>query len=74
MQCYGKHIDSGLSQATLPGLGRRLNLPAGWDFKAKSLDRNLILDTKGVARIISDDLENIYQRCTKDVCNFDPWE
>ena len=74
MQCYGNHIDSGLSQATLPGLGQRLNLPAGWDFKAKTLDRNLILDTKGVARIIPDDLENIYQRCTKDVRNFDPWE
>jgi hypothetical protein len=74
MQTYTNLVDAGLSQATLPGLGQRLKLPAGWDFKVKTLERNLILHARGVAHIVSDDLENIYQGCTEDVSNFDPWE
>jgi hypothetical protein len=74
MQTYTNLVDAGLSQATLPGLGQRLKLPAGWDFKVKTFERNLILDARGVAHIVSDDLENIYQGCTEDVSNFDSWE
>jgi hypothetical protein len=74
MYTYTNFVDAGLSQATLPGLGQRLELPAGWDSKAKTLDRNLVLDAQGVTCIVSDDLENLYQGCTEDVRNFDPWE
>ena len=52
----------------------RLKLADGWQFKAKTLDRNLILDTKGLPHIVADDLEDMYQGCTEDVRNFDPWE
>ncbi len=36
--------------------------------------RNLVLDTKGLARIVADDLEDMHQGCTEDVRNFDPWQ
>lgn len=74
MQTYTNLVDAGLSQATLPGLGQRLRLPAGWDFKVQTFERDLILEARGVAHIVSDDLENIYQGCTEGVSNFDPWE
>ena len=73
-QTYTTHTDSTLSETNLPQLGERLHLPAGWEFKAKTLDRDLVLDTKGLAHIVPDDLENMYQGCTQDVANFDPWE
>ncbi len=36
--------------------------------------RNLVLDTKGLAHIVADDLEDMHQGCTEDVRNFDPWQ
>jgi hypothetical protein len=74
MQTYTNHVDAHLGQALLPTLGQRLALPAGWEFRAKVLDRDLVLDTKGLAHIVPDDLENMYQGCTEDVRNFDPWD
>jgi hypothetical protein len=44
------------------------------EFKARTLGRNLILDTKGLAHVVADDLEDSYQGCTEDVRNFRPWE
>jgi hypothetical protein len=61
-----------LTEADLPNLNQRLKPAEGWQFKAKTLDRNLILDTKGLAHIVADDLEDMYQGCTEDVRNFDP--
>jgi hypothetical protein len=74
MQTYTNHVDAHLGQALLPGLGQRLTLPAGWEFRSKVLDRDLVLDTTGLARIVPDDLENMYQWCTEDVRNFDRWD
>ncbi len=74
MQTYTNHKASDLTEADLPKLGQRLNLAEGWQFKAKTLDRDLILDTKGLAHIVADDLEDMYQGCTEDVANFDPWD
>ena len=58
----------------LPRLGERLHLPEGWAFRARTLDRDLVLDTVGLAHIVPDELENMYQGCTPDVANDDPWE
>ena len=44
------------------------------EFMAKTLDRDLILDTNGLAHIVADDLENMYQGRTGLVANFDPWD
>jgi hypothetical protein len=73
MQTYTNHRASDLTEADLPELGQRLQLADGWQFTAKTLDRDLILDTNGLAHIVADDLENMYQGCTEDVTNFDPW-
>ena len=64
MQTYTNHKASDLTEADLPTLGDRLELAEGWQFKAKTLDRDLILDTNGLAHIVADDLENMYQGCT----------
>lgn len=74
MQTYTNHKATDLTEADLPKLGERLALAAGWQFTAKTLDRDLILDTKGLAHIVADDLENMYQGCTEDAANFDPWD
>ena len=58
----------------LPRLGERLHLPEGWAFRARTLDRDLVLDTVGLAHIVPDELENMYQGCTPDVASYDPWE
>lgn len=74
LQTYTNHIDGSLGEADLPRLGERLHLPEGWAFRARTLDRDLVLDTAGLAHIVPDDLENMYQGCTPDVANYDPWE
>ena len=73
MQTYTNHKASDLTESDLPKLGGRLTLGDGWEFKAKTLDRDLVLDTNGLAHIVADDFENMYQGCTEDVANFDPW-
>ena len=73
MQTYTNHKAANLTEAELPQLGERLTMADGWEFKTKTLDRDLVLDTNGLAHIVADDLENMYQGCTADVANFDPW-
>jgi hypothetical protein len=73
MQTYTNHVDRSLTEAELPDLGKRLKLAAGWQFKAKTLDKNLIINTTGLANIVPDDLANMYQGCIDGVHNFDPW-
>ncbi len=73
MQTYTNHVDRALTEADLPNLAQRLKLGEGWQFKAKTLDRNLIIDTTGLARIVADDLANMYQGCIDNVCTFGPW-
>ena len=74
MQTYANHADSSLTEAGLSNLAKKLKLPVGWQFKAKTLDRDLTLTTNGLANIVPDDLENMYQGCIDGVCSFDPWE
>lgn len=74
MQTYTNHIDPDLTQDDLPTLGDRLALPEGWHFRVQTLTRDLVVDTHGLAHIVPDDLENMYQGYDADVFNFDPWE
>jgi hypothetical protein len=73
MQTYTNHVDRSLTEAELPNLAKRLKLAEGWQFKAKTIDRNLIINTTGLANIVPDDLANMYQGCIDGVHNFDPW-
>jgi hypothetical protein len=72
MQTYTTHTDPTLTVADLPSLAKRLKLPAGWQFKAKTLDRDLTINTTGLAHIVPDNLENMYQGCFDNVCSFIP--
>jgi hypothetical protein len=74
MQTYTNFIDRTLTEADLPNLDGRLKPGEGWQFKSKTLDRNLVINTTGLAHIVADDLANMYQGCIDNVCNFDPWQ
>jgi hypothetical protein len=62
-----------LSEQAAP-LQPRRQVDVGRGLKSKTLDRTLVLDTIGLAHIVADDLSNMYQGCTADVANYDPWE
>lgn len=75
MQTYTNHIDADLTQDDLPTLGDLLTLPPGWHFKAQTLTRDLVIDTPpGLAHIVPDDLENMYQGYDPEIFTYDPWE
>ena len=46
MQTYTNNIATDLTEADLPTMGGRLNLPDGWRYKSTMLDRDLVIDTK----------------------------
>lgn len=62
MQTYALIVDPNLTAAQLPDLGRKLKLPAGWQYRVRRLDADLVLRTSGTAYVLQDDLENSYQR------------
>ena len=62
MQTYALIRDPNLTAAQLPSLGRKLHLPAGWRYRTRRLDADLVLRTSGTAYVLQDDLENSYQR------------
>ena len=73
MQTYTDHIATDLTEHGLADLGDRLELPEGWRFASVVIDRDLVIDTTGVADIVPDELANMYQGCIGGVNNFDPW-
>lgn len=73
MQTYTNHKATDLTASGLANLGSRLALPEGWAYGSPVLDKDLVIDTHGVANIVSDDLANMYQGCIDGVNNFDPW-
>lgn len=74
MQTYTNHAAHDLRAADLGSLGARLALPEGWEYAERVLDRDLVIDTHGLANIVPDDLANMYQGCIDGVNNFDPWQ
>jgi hypothetical protein len=61
MQTWSQIVDPELSRADLPGLGERLNLPAGWSYRPRTLTSELRVDTTaGPAHVLQDDLTNSY--------------
>jgi hypothetical protein len=65
MQSYNAHTDEGLAAEQSPAtLGGRLTLPEGWNFRVKTLDRDLVVSqdkTGKLAHVMQDDLLNRYQ-------------
>ena len=66
MQSYNAHTDDGLAaeEQSPATLASRLTLPAGWTFRVKTLDRDLVVSqdkTGKLAHVMQDDLLNRYQ-------------
>jgi hypothetical protein len=62
MQSYSVQVDPTQTEASLPTLGKRLQLPQGWQYRARRLAQDWLLRVAGVARVVQDGLENTYQR------------
>lgn len=77
MQSYATEVDASLAYDQLPQLGDKLKqLPAGWKFEVKTLDRDLTIEpgkAQDTAHIIRDELHDVYEGCGFDAaCNFVP--
>jgi hypothetical protein len=66
MQSASLAIDPHNTVDTLPTLGDRLSLPEGWQFRARTLEEELVMpvtyDDDPPNTIVLDELENNYQR------------
>jgi hypothetical protein len=62
MQAYSQIKDPNETIADLPGLGSKLQLPAGWRYSTRRLSRDLVLAAHGTATVVQDELQNTYQR------------
>ena len=62
MQSYSLQVDPTLTEADLPTLGARLQLPEGWRYRVRRLEEEWSLAVDGEARVVQDELENSYQR------------
>jgi len=61
MQAYCIGVDPTLNQSNLGDLAGRLKLPAGWAFRSRILDEELVVDTTDhPATVVQDELENTY--------------
>ena len=63
MQAYSHIVDDSLTLDSLPALGDRLHLPEGWQYRARTQDRDLTLRTAGgAAHVLQDELQNTYMQ------------
>ena len=77
MQEYTKEVDPTLTMENIGEIGPKLkNLPAGWKFETKILDRELTLDNRRTglwSSIIRDELGNTYEGTGfDDLANYQP--
>lgn len=58
-RCIG--INAGMNEESLATLGDRLALPAGWTYRSRVLDSELVIDTSAtLATVVQDEFENTY--------------
>jgi hypothetical protein len=61
MQALCISVDPTMSEQSLPSLGERLSMPAGWTYRSRVLDEELVVDTtETVATVLQDEFENSY--------------
>lgn len=61
MQAFCIGVDATLTQDNLHELKNKLQLPDGWSFRTRVLDREMYSDTTGsLAVVVQDELENTY--------------
>ncbi|MGH8065163.1 MAG: hypothetical protein ACRERE_07950 [Candidatus Entotheonellia bacterium] len=66
MQSYTNHWDKTLTVDGLKNLGSKIELPPGWKFRVKTLDRDLTVappPPDRMALVMQDNLHNTYQGC-----------
>ena len=65
MQTWSRQIDPELTEAKLTDLGTRLQLPSGWMYSSRVLDKQLLIDTRSTsAKVLQDNLGNSYSQIT----------
>jgi len=58
-RCIG--VDPTISEESLDTLGDKLSLPAGWSYRVRVLNEELVVDTTAhVATVLQDEFENTY--------------
>jgi hypothetical protein len=58
-RCIG--VDPTISEESLDALGDKLSLPAGWSYRVRVLNEELVVDTTAhVATVLQDEFENSY--------------
>jgi hypothetical protein len=58
-RCIG--IDPNMTEESLVNLGERLALPAGWSYRTRVLETELVVDTSAtLATVVQDEFENTY--------------
>jgi hypothetical protein len=58
-RCVG--VDATISEESLATLGSRLALPAGWSYRNRVLESELVVDTSAtLATVVQDEFENTY--------------
>ena len=62
MQAYSQIVDPEEQLGDLASLGDRLELPPGWRYRSRKLERPLDLKASGEVHILQDELQNTYQR------------
>ena len=62
MQSMSQIVDPQLQISNLATLDQRLDLPPGWQFSTRILEKDLELKAAGLAEVLVDDLGNTYQR------------
>ncbi len=61
MQALCMGVDPTMSQESLPTLGERLAVPAGWSYRMRVLTQELVVDTTStIATVLQDEFENSY--------------
>lgn len=62
MQSYSLQVDPTLSEEGLGTLGARLQLPRGWQYRVRHLDKDWVVRAEGQVHVVQDDFQNTYQR------------
>jgi hypothetical protein len=65
MQSMSQMVDPDLTLEDLPGLGSRLELPAGWSYQVNRRITDLVLVVEGEVAVLVDDLKNTYMRVSE---------
>ena len=73
MKSFTQAVNPQNTYANLSTIGSRMKMPAGWKLRTTVLDRELILlPESGVARILRDDLDSVYDLTGKGYSNYLP--